>query len=264
MKVRVFYNPETGGGAGGGAGGAATGAEGGATGAGGGTSDQTFTKADVERMIAAEKAKLSQTTGQTAKELATLRQLKSQMEGFLQGGEASSLEEFRAKFDNTAAELMTEKDKADRLTKDYETEKSARAAIEQKYKTKTITGTIATAINGKMVNSGAAELLVDSLSRFAELNKEDEVVFKIPVDVEGKTVHKSMKVADAVKWAETQVERYGALFKSTASQGAGGQPNNVNQFKNDKGVLSPEAIAQLTMPQFEKLYKENPAALGLA
>ena len=106
-------------------------------------------------------------------------------------------------------------------------------------------------------------LLLKELKDYAKVDDATgKVSFLMEVAENGQILKKTLTAEQAVALLESKPAEFGPLFKSFASTGTGAKGND-HQFKDSKGRLSPEAISQLSMADYLKIRKENPAALGL-
>lgn len=228
---------------------------------------KTYTQAELEAAIAAAKIPPTPPAPQpkpgdrvNIQELATLRQMQAKIEELAQGKDVGSfLDEIKPLQDS----LMTEQQKAQQASEAARKHEDTAKQYKQRFENSLVEHAVIDAAVPKAHSVSAAKLILRELQQYASVDDKGQVSFKMPVTENNQTVIKILTAEQAVAVLESKPVEFGPLFKSFASTGTGAK-GNEHQFKDANGRLSPEAIAALTMPDYIKLRKENPAALGLA
>jgi len=176
--------------------------------------------------------------------------MKNQLEELLQG---KSIDEIREEIESTQAKLRSAEDQAKidaaRFQKKLKDAEDRALTNEQKLRNHlTHSQLLGAALEeNKASTPAAADLMVQILKDFAKIDlTTGDVSVEVAVEEEGVTTKKSLTPKQAIEWLESQPSKYGPLFKSFVSGGAGGSTDGI---KRKEGRLD---VSSMSMEQYAK------------
>jgi Skp family chaperone for outer membrane proteins len=182
----------------------------------------------------------------------------------LTADERSKLEEA---LDNERKRFLSKEEQAkiekkaleDKYTGEIETLKSRAETAERRYVDSTISRALQdAAITGDAFNSNT---VVTVLRPMVKMVDDNPMIDFADISAEtGEPIVKQMTPEEAIKRMKQLPEIYGNLFKSGVVGGLGSASATGGLTPGSNGKVDPR---KLTMDQYLKLRKENPAALGL-
>lgn len=177
----------------------------------------------------------------------------------------TNLEELRSQFRTKEQQAEHERNKLiEKHTGEVKTLTEERDYWQSNYTNMVISNSLLTAATeAESYNPAQIEAILRPQTRLADEldgdgNKTGRLVPRVKMmgkDKEGKDVELDLSTGDAVKLMRETPDKYGNLFKSTATSGLGvnttGKPGQ------------PIDLTKLSPAEYRKLRKENPGALGL-
>jgi CRISPR/Cas system CSM-associated protein Csm4 (group 5 of RAMP superfamily) len=250
-------------GAGAGAGDAGTGT---GTGAAGGTDDKTpktFTKEEVDRLIATEKQTTRKQQDALVQQLEELKKTK--------GMSDQQISELNKKIEEISTQHLSKEELAkreqDRVKKDYDTKLDATTKEAQTWQSRFTEKVMETEIISEANSADAYRVhqvlgLLKPLTKVKEVQAEDgtgtgrfESRVSFPsVDAKGKPITLDMTVPETIKFMQSSVE-YANLFKVKGTGGVGGGPSPSG---GSAGKKTAEDIAKMDDATFQEYRKKNP------
>jgi hypothetical protein len=180
--------------------------------------------------------------------------MKEQLEGLLQG---KSIDELREQIEQTQSKLRSAEDQAKieagRYQKKLKDAEDRALSNEQRLRNHLVQRTLldAALMDDKASTPASADLIVQILEKSSTIDLDSgEVSVELMVEEEGIRTKKKMSPKQAVEWLEAQPSKYGPLFKSTVSGGAGGSTDGL---KRKGGGLD---VSSMTMEQYATRRKE--------
>ena len=222
----------------------------------------TFTQAEFDAKMAAHKRGLQRELAAAREQAANAGELKSQVQQLLDLGivpDGSNLDDLSTALDG----LLTDKERYERDAAAKASELEAASAkaseFETLFRNSTREQALSAAMNGRVVNDGAAELVQLLLKDKAVYGDDHSVTFKMSVKGEdGKVTEQQLSATEALNALEAMPSKYGTLFKSTVNAGPGGTlPDGTP--KNSDGTID---MSSMTYEQFADLADNNPKALA--
>lgn len=211
----------------------------------GGDPKKTYTQEEVSEMVLKERKRLEERNKKTLADLESLKKSKN-----LTNEEKANLQQ---RIDELTTSMMTKEQLAEKerkkLEKQYETELTKEREEKQAWQNRFVTTSILREISdaahaNEAFNPEIVTAVLQPITSLREKTDEEgnpigvfeaRVKYK-DVDKDGKPVTLDLTVAEAVKAMKNTPDKYGSLFKSTATGGIGmggspGRPGEVDPRK---------------------------------